>query len=143
MSLSSENSDERWGSWTEKGPIGKLRTSISSLEHTYPAELSRHPDIPRHVENIEEVEQMGMCRILTLARRMGVDSDELIRKTEEEKRALNDYSWKSSGLSATKSVHGFSAAKQQPVTVLPSVGSLQSLPMLSRSQAAYNPDRSF
>ena len=56
--------------------------------------LSQHPDIAKHVERVEEVEDMGMWRLLTLAKKMGVDSDEMIRKTEEEKRALNDYSWK-------------------------------------------------
>jgi hypothetical protein len=31
--------------------------------------LSRHPDIAKHVERVDEVEQMGMWRLLTLAKR--------------------------------------------------------------------------
>ena len=37
---------------------------------------------------------MGMWALLTLAKKMGVDSDEMIRKTENKQRALSDYSFK-------------------------------------------------
>jgi hypothetical protein len=55
--------------------------------------LSRHPDIAKHVERVEEVEQMGMWKLLTLAKKMGIDPDEMIEKTEQEERALSDYSF--------------------------------------------------
>ena len=44
--------------------------------------LSRHPDIANHVERVEDVENMGMWALLALAKKMGVDPDEMIRKTE-------------------------------------------------------------
>src|SRR5215471_2879207 len=56
--------------------------------------LGQHPDIGKHVERVEELEDMGMWSLLTLAKKMGVDSDEMIRKTEQEERALSNYSWK-------------------------------------------------
>jgi hypothetical protein len=59
--------------------------------------LSQHPDIGKHVENVEEVEQMGMWKLLTLAKKMGVDPDEMIEKTEQEERALRDYSFEYPG----------------------------------------------
>src|SRR5262249_29627608 len=46
--------------------------------------LSRHPDIAKHVERVADVEEMGMWALLTLAKKMGVDPDEMIRKTEVE-----------------------------------------------------------
>jgi hypothetical protein len=55
--------------------------------------LSHHPDIAKHVERVEEVEKMGMWSLLTLAKKMGVDSDEMIRRTEQEEQALHDYSF--------------------------------------------------
>jgi hypothetical protein len=56
--------------------------------------LSQHPDIGKHVEDIEEVEQMGMWALLTLAKKMGIDSDDMTRKTEQEERELSNYSHK-------------------------------------------------
>ena len=54
--------------------------------------LSRHPNIAKHVERVEEVEDMGMWRLLTLAKKMGVDPDAMFEKIEQEQRALSDYS---------------------------------------------------
>jgi hypothetical protein len=55
--------------------------------------LSRHPDIAKHVEHGEDVKKMGMWSLLTLAKMMGVDADEVIRKTEEESDKLSNYSF--------------------------------------------------
>src|SRR5262249_11458806 len=56
--------------------------------------LRQHPDIAKHVERVEDVDDMGLWALLTLAKKMGVDSDEMIRKTEQEERALSHYSFK-------------------------------------------------
>jgi hypothetical protein len=56
--------------------------------------LSKHPDIAKHVERVEDVEQMGMWSLLDLARKMGVDANSLIRATEADERALSDYSFR-------------------------------------------------
>ena len=56
--------------------------------------LSQHPDIAKHIEHVEDVEEMGMWALLTLAKKMGIDPDEMIRKTEQEERALRNYSFK-------------------------------------------------
>ena len=66
---------------------------IDILARAYLARgLSRHPDIAKHVERVADVEEMGMWALLTLAK-MGVDPDEMIRKTEVEDRALSNYSF--------------------------------------------------
>jgi hypothetical protein len=53
---------------------------IDTLARAYLARgLSQHPDISKHVEDVEE---MGMWALLTLAKKMGIDPDEMIRKTE-------------------------------------------------------------
>jgi hypothetical protein len=68
---------------------------IDTLARAYLADgLSRHPEIAKHVERVADVEKMGMWALLTLAKKMGVDPDEMIRKTEQEERALSDYSFK-------------------------------------------------
>jgi hypothetical protein len=59
--------------------------------------LSRHPDIAKHIERVEDVEQMGMYSLLDLAKKMGVDADSLIRATEADERALSDYSFRHPG----------------------------------------------
>jgi hypothetical protein len=59
--------------------------------------LSQHPDIVKHVERVEEVEKMGMWSLLTLAKKMGVDSNEMIGRTEQAERELSDYSWNHPG----------------------------------------------
>jgi hypothetical protein len=56
--------------------------------------LSRHPDIAKHVERVADVEKMGMWALLTLAKKMGVDPNEMIRKTEQESDALSHYSFR-------------------------------------------------
>ena len=56
--------------------------------------LSRHPDIANHVERVADVEKMGMWALLNLAKKMGVDPGEMIRKTEQENDALSDYSFR-------------------------------------------------
>jgi len=68
---------------------------IDILARAYLARgLSQHPGIAKHVERVEDVEEMGMWALLTLAKKMGVDPEEMIRKTEQEERALSDYSFK-------------------------------------------------
>src|SRR5215468_6309776 len=68
---------------------------IDTLARAYLADgLRRHPDIANHVERVEDVEEMGMWALLTLAKKMGINPDEMIRKTEQEERALRNYSFK-------------------------------------------------
>jgi len=71
---------------------------IDILARAYLADgLSRHPDIAKHVERVEDVEKMGMWALLTLAKKMGVDPDEMIRKTEQEREELSVYSFRYPG----------------------------------------------
>ena len=68
---------------------------IDILARSYLAQgLKQHPDISKHVDNVEAVNDMGMWALLNLAKTMGVDANEMIRKVEDEGRARSDYSFK-------------------------------------------------
>jgi hypothetical protein len=56
--------------------------------------LSQHAEITKHVQDVDVVEKMEMWALLDLAKKMGVDPDEMIRKTEQEERVRSDWSWK-------------------------------------------------
>jgi hypothetical protein len=79
-------------------PMPRSRSKAPDIDilarHYLGRGLSRHPDIAKHVERVEEVEDMGMWRLLTLAKKMGVDPDAMIEKTEQEEQARSDYSSK-------------------------------------------------
>ena len=46
--------------------------------------LRKHPDVAKHVANINDLDQMPMWSLLTLAKNMGLDADATIRATEEQ-----------------------------------------------------------
>jgi hypothetical protein len=54
--------------------------------------LRKHPAVAQHVANIDDLEQMPMWSLLTLAKKMGVDADATIRATEEHEDQLSRYS---------------------------------------------------
>ncbi len=55
--------------------------------------LSKHPDAAQHVANVDDIEQMPMWSLLTLAKKMGVDADATIRATEAHEDQLSKYSF--------------------------------------------------
>jgi hypothetical protein len=50
--------------------------------------------VTKHVADVGQVEKMGMWELLTLAKSMGADADDVIRATEQAERQLQDYSSK-------------------------------------------------
>jgi len=70
--------------------------------------LSKHPDVAQHVANVNDIEQMPMWSLLTLAKTMGVDADATIRATEEHEDKLSNYSF---------SFPGFKGALEFDLTV--------------------------
>jgi hypothetical protein len=55
--------------------------------------LSKHPDAAQHVANVDDIEQMPMWSLLTLAKKMGVDAHATIRTTEAHEDQLSKYSF--------------------------------------------------
>jgi len=54
--------------------------------------LSKHPEIAKHVENLDDLEKMSLYSLLTVAKTMGVDADAMIRVTEQQENELMRYS---------------------------------------------------
>jgi len=54
--------------------------------------LSKHPDVHQHVANVDDLEHMPMLRLMTLAKKMGVDPDDMIETTEQQSEDTQRYS---------------------------------------------------
>ena len=59
--------------------------------------LSQHPDAPKHVANINDIESMSAWELLDLAKRMGVDHAAMIRSLEQEDDARWQYTFRNPG----------------------------------------------
>jgi len=68
------------------------QTSTSSLAPTLAAVSARHPDAAKHVAKLDEIEDMPIWRLMTLAKKMGADADTVIQETEEKEHRLRRYS---------------------------------------------------
>jgi hypothetical protein len=53
---------------------------------------ARHPDAAKHVAKLDEIEDMPIWRLMTLAKKMGADADTVTQETEEKEHRLRRYS---------------------------------------------------
>ena len=51
--------------------------------------LRNHPDAALHVANVDDIEGMPMLKLMNLAKKMGVDADSLIERTEAEEHEIS------------------------------------------------------
>ena len=54
--------------------------------------LRNHTDAAQHDANIDDIEGMPMLKLMNLAKKMGVDADSLIERTEAEEHEISLYS---------------------------------------------------